>query len=732
MKLLLLGTCLLSISHFCIGQTTPLPDPGARAMELVWFSPEADPGKVERMQPLEVGFRLPASVERNIEAFIKERPVPRAINPFDPEDLDITAYFERVDKNPDLTVDPDSRHGFFYEEFRRNMTAADPNDWYHEKTPTLFPIRVRYTPEEDGLYRCWVMMKTKEGDVFPTDTLTFEVLPSERPGFVRVGKSKRFLVQDSSTFFPVGQNLPWPACHKPFDPMCEQIKCAGSEAWCGNKTMGPYGYEVYLREMAALKYSGANYFRMLVAPWNLEIEFEKLNNYADRLHCAWEMDQILKHAEDLDLYIHFNLQVHYPWEDQSIYGMWDWDYGDVDCYKKDDPYCYYDELDLKDPVSALTDPRAIKHYQNRLRYMIARYGYSPNIAVLELLSEANNFGQRSTTKPDVCQVDYTVPGFLPYHETPDVAAKMYAWQDTMCRFIKEDLGHTQHITAVSYTGPPEFVKGDSIYYSPHVDLATYNYYNISVAKFSGLPEITRQFQTDYKRKTPRNDNPPAIGKPLMMSEIGPGLASVEDADGDMRWIKAAWTSSFSGMSGTAINWSNQYRTDLWPHLGRIRRLMQDVNLDAEGWNGVNDVRDDKKADLIALQCTQKPYRAMGVIHNRTVNMYTRATRKDAASVQYMDSRKALEPEVYYTAQNVTYGKRKNRLELPNMGAFVNYTIEWYDINTGKIISKTDKTTGLSGKLELEYPTMQQDGAPLIYFRTWRSKKKSFAEPLEKS
>jgi hypothetical protein len=694
-------------------------------MELVWFWPEATPGSIGRMEPFEIGFRIPASIERNIEAYLKERPVPRALNPFDPEDIDITAYFQEVNKNPEIITPLETRYGFFYEEFSRNLTAADPNDWHHEKHPTLFPIRVRYTPEKEGNYKCWAVMKTKDGDSFTTDTLSFKVNKSSNPGYVKVGKSKRFFVQDSSTFFPVGQNLPWPACHKLFDPLCEQIKCAGSESWCGNKTMGPYGYEVYHKEMAALKYSGANYFRMLVAPWNLEIEFEKLNNYADRLNCAWEMDQILKHAAELDLYIHFNLQVHYPWEAQSIYGMWDWDYGDVPCYSKDDPYCYYDELDLKDPCQVLTDQRAIKHYQNRLRYMIARYGYSPQIAVLELLSEANNFGQESTVKKDACQVDYSAPGFLPYHETAGVAEKMYAWQDNMCRFIKEDLNHTQHITAVSYTGPPEYELGDKIFYSPHVDLATYNYYNVSIAKFYGLPEITRRFQTTDKKNEGRNDNPPAIGKPLMMSEIGPGLSSVEDADGDMRWIKAAWTSSFSGMSGTAINWSNQYRPDLWPHLGRIQKLIGGINLDAEGWTGTNDVREDKKADLIALQCTQKSYRAMGVVHNRTINMYTRATRADAAAVKYMDSRKGLEPSVYYTAESVIYSKRKNKLALPNMGAFVNYTVEWYDINTGKPVATAEKSSKLNGSLELEYPTLDKDGAPLMFFKTWRTKKKSF-------
>ena len=61
--------------------------------------------------------------------------------------------------------------------------------------------------------------------------------------------------------------------------------------------------------MTDLAYTGANYFRYIISPWQTEIEFEELGNYSDRLPNAWEFDQILEHANELDLKLHLNLVV---------------------------------------------------------------------------------------------------------------------------------------------------------------------------------------------------------------------------------------------------------------------------------------------------------------------------------------------------------------------------------------------------------------------------------------
>ena len=85
----------------------------------------------------------------------------------------------------------------------------------------------------------------------------------------------------------------------------------------------------------------------------------------------------------------------------------------------------------------------------------------------------------------------------------------------MCRYLKQEVGFNQHPIAVSYTGEPDFFHGDSTYYSPFVDIATFNHYGLTVNKF----------EKNYVIVTKKYHNPDGdyyLDKPFMHSEYGPG------------------------------------------------------------------------------------------------------------------------------------------------------------------------------------------------------------------
>ena len=122
---------------------------------------------------------------------------------------------------------------------------------------------------------------------------------------------------------------------------------------------------------------------------------------------AWEIDRILEKARDYNLRIHFNLQVHYPLEQVNPFTIlyWDWSAHDSGVYASgcqygnDLGYCYSTDLGLSTPKEFMTTGLAMHYYKMRLRYIISRWGYSTQISVLELLSEANNVGIHANLQP---------------------------------------------------------------------------------------------------------------------------------------------------------------------------------------------------------------------------------------------------------------------------------------------------------------------------------------------
>ncbi|MGB0423282.1 MAG: hypothetical protein ACPGED_03120 [Flavobacteriales bacterium] len=712
MKQLTLITFFFLLLLSVFAQTTPIQNNGNSPMKLVFISNTAEL-QVNKM--MEVATMPTPSTESQIQAFIDKINTSKSINPFDPEDLDIRATFRKVSK-ADIKDKKNERFGYFTRPFERFTPGNKPERWKHRPLETDHPFRARFTPKEAGNYECWIEVRTKNEELIATDTLQFTVQNSNLPGPISTVDNSTYFVRDGKSYFPVGQNMPWPHCDPAFDPICAETPCAALESYCAG-IMNPAGFLVYHKQMEAYAKHGGNYFRMLIAPWNLDVEFEDLNNYYDRMQCAYELDEILNKAEELDLLIHLNLQVHYPLEEQSVYMMWHWDYGDMECFPYDDPYCYFDELGLATPLDFLKSEQARKHYQNRLRYLIARIGEHPGIGVIELLSEANNTGQKALVN-EKCKISGG-EGLPPYHVDPEFPGIVSDWHKSMSNYIKEDLHYSNHPIAVSYTGPPEVIRGDSSFYLPNVDVATWNYYTSSFEKFGSLPNVMTDFQTT-SRKDKGNMNPAGINKPFLFSEFGPG-SNIELCDHDLRFIKTVWMSSFSGMSGSGMNWSNQTNMDLWSHLQRVDSIISRLDLIGDEWSYGNDISKNKLADMVHLRTKKTTKRAMGVVNNRTLNFYTLNDEPGSGCQTFVESSPQYFNKDMLKKTPLNGSNRKDRLFLENMGVFRNYVVEWIDVNTGKIIAIQNRNTGPDGRLPLLYPTMDKIENAILFFNAFPKK-----------
>ena len=331
----------------------------------------------------------------------------------------------------------------------------------------------------------------------------------------------------------------------------------------------------------------------------------------------------------LDLKIHLNMQVHYPYELPSRYYFFPWDWSKASEYpwcdscvarSGDQGYAYYSDplLNLSTPTDFLRDSLARLYYKNRLRYIVARYGYSPQIAILELLSEVNNVGTQISysASNSSCAVDSV--DFIPNEQDSLFPSLLFDWQREMCDYIKQELLHTDHLLTINYTGSPNDrdtvqlhtsnispVYGDSSYYMESIDLWSMNKYDAGVSP-------TANYDANFKFSG-------EFGKPMFVSEGGNSLESITWCDYGCRFIKNTVLGAFSGGIGSPLNWTNQVPAPEWHVFGYLKDFLNTHLPDTDLLESYYDFNATRTAEVFSLV---KDNFAIGVVNNRTVNYYS--------------------------------------------------------------------------------------------------------------
>lgn len=629
------------------------------AQQVVQLKPGSN-GAVLKNDLIELHVHLDSLTEARVKDFVSgKRNI--GLNPFDPERIDIQAEFflqEGTDWKKKGQV-----FGFYYQDFKRD-TMGNVEKWHWSQIDNGSGFRVRYSPSEAGEWKV-VVYRSVNGRALEALTHHFNTVDSDIKG--KLGLNGRFFQIDGNTFFPVGINLSHPRWMN--DPI--ELRQGTGEYWYDIRELPamPVAYVNYLKDLEKFAAAGGNYFRMMNFPFVNDIEFEHLNNYTDRLHIAWETDHIIEQCEKLDLKIHYVLtwanELNSP---ERTYNklFWDWWANDYPWVEDDFGYCYQHELGLKEPHEFLTDERAIKFYKKKLRYMFARWGYSNAIGVVELMNEIN----------------------LVF---PDHPKERMFWQKNISEYLKNELQISYPIS-VNYAGVPDFEAGDSSYFLSSIDVITFNEYRI--------PELRSNF-------TYHLNNFKVLNKPFLFSEIGAGYGELAECEVFSEWMKDAWMTSLSGMSGMGLEWSQQRNFDLMgTYFPLIRSFLSDKDIslfrDFE-----SDVRKDRHAELIAIK-NRDGNEAMGVAHNTTWNFYTNRTADNLPCGQ------KLPKEVFRDYENVGDKRGKNALHLTGFKKRKRYAIDWYDASTGAFVGTTSDKASSKGKVRMRIPKLNQEHPMLIF------------------
>jgi hypothetical protein len=459
--------------------------------------------------------------------------LPDASNPFDPDcirvDASITAPSGRVVVVP----------AFWYQAYTRDMdgstevlTACGTPEW-----------KLRYTPQEAGPHHV-VLALSVNGDG-PATVAEADFTPSAatsvgRTGWVRVAADGRYFeTTDGKPLRLVGENVCW---------------------------AGVRGTRDFDDWFDAMEKSGMNFARLWLDPWDMAIEHTpgSLNCYSQE--GAWKLDHVFSLAEQRGIYLMLCLDHHGMYQaDDKGWG------GSNNFWNRSNPY----SSDLGGPCANadafFTSPGAAKLYEKRLRYLVARYGYSTHLHSWQFFNEIDNIYRQKVIVPE----------------------HVLDWHKKMTPVLK-GMDPYGHLVTTSLTGGSQ---RDEYWKIPGIDYTMYHSYG-DPAPGRKVSLIAERYHKEF-------------GKPFMIGEYGTSAYKLNlDNDPYLRGFRQLlWCGVTGGSCGTAMSWwwEDIHSQDLYPIYSALARITKEAGWNEGEWTPVPVVWNPPSSELGAGRKDAEPF-----------------------------------------------------------------------------------------------------------------------------
>lgn len=301
--------------------------------------------------------------------------------------------------------------------------------------------RARFTPREAGKYSCTFQLLQSGKEMCLSKSKTFKVKHSDKSGFLHPENDWVFRFDNGKPFRGIGEDIAWESRTHDDSKFFKQLN--------ENPT---FNYQYLL---TGLKGHGGNFFRTWICRWNLPIDWH--NNFNNSRYtasnayfnpsAAQRMDWMVHLADSLGLHMMLTL-------------------GPGAYLIKDGGFATSD-------ADFFVNPKSIARYKNRLRYIIARWGYSTSIAAYELFNEIDN-------------VMYADP------RHPISANSIVKWHTEISNYIKKIDPYGQMVTtSISYRDLPGL---NSI---PSIDFNQKHIYKNTVSIPSTIVQYENEFHKPY-------------------------------------------------------------------------------------------------------------------------------------------------------------------------------------------------------------------------------------------
>lgn len=489
--------------------------------DVVIINPENNnsPEVVGKFEKFEMGIKLPQDVTNQINDYLLNPNT--GINPYDQNSISIEATFTAPGGATKVV------YGFYYIDYVEdlNSTSTDPGGkWDDQYTP--YPWRIRFAPTEVGMWSCSINVNIPGSSTLNANSLNFLCQSSGNKGYLQVGQYKRQLrfsgTQES--FFAIGQNVAW-----------TEWTSDSQGRWFDGKPMNYAIQKAYINDIHA---KGGNYTRVVLAPWSSAVEWEKMGDYNDRQPHLWELDKIFEQAHTDNLFVHLCLEMHSQYQtvnaddtipDDTIH---DWNHNP---YKTGNQNVIQG---INNPIDFFTNTTAQDYFKRRLRYIVARWGYSTNLSAYELFSEVDNVDNYSIFANRI---------------------NITQWHGIMADYIKQTLGENNHLVTTSYAGDPGPYTV-SAYGGPSLDITSRHRYG----GYNPDPIMDVKAKINYVRYhtlvSEFVDNNSYVGldyydKPYIMEEMGDDhYKSLRDNCNDWDFHNALWATAFMNGYGAGLDW----------------------------------------------------------------------------------------------------------------------------------------------------------------------------------
>ncbi len=229
--------------------------------------------------------------------------------------------------------------------------------------------KARFAARETGVYSYHFELKVAEKPESLTPKADFTVLPSKKKGFLNPGDLWTLRYDNGEPFRGIGENICW-----------ESRDEDDSKYFKALHEDNRFNYNYMLKKLAA---NGGNFFRTWMIYWNLPIDWKTVNNNSRYQNTASpynesgmkRLDELVELCDSLGIHMMLALESHVGfmglgWEISS-YNIANGGYA-------------------KTPYEFFTLPESKHQYKNKLRLMVARYGYSPAIGAWEFFNEVDN------------------------------------------------------------------------------------------------------------------------------------------------------------------------------------------------------------------------------------------------------------------------------------------------------------------------------------------------------
>jgi hypothetical protein len=275
----------------------------------------------------------------------------------------------------DITLTADWQNPYLQEDVALNMVLHTPSGkklvlpCYYEsgESGAASLWKARFAPQEKGKYT-YTFEFSKAGSVVAhSKDGAFISFPSGKNGFLHPKNNWEFQFDNGKPFRGIGENIGW-----------ESRKSDDSKFFRELQQKPKYDYEYMLLSLSA---HGGNFFRTWVCNFNLPLDWHRnfnSNRYepSDAYYnpsAIKKMDRMFTLCDSLGLYVMLTL-------------------GPGNYSPRDGGFS---------PTAAdfFVNLKSAERYKNRLRYFVARWGYSTSVGVWEFFNEVDNVQFGNKNKP---------------------------------------------------------------------------------------------------------------------------------------------------------------------------------------------------------------------------------------------------------------------------------------------------------------------------------------------